>query len=524
VLKRIEGEAKITAAPSGGLYSLGGVLLAAGLYSALHIGARLAASGNLGEDDPLEAILTQTLALGYIPGHLPLYDWALWLLAQVFGPGALRFQLLKYGLLTAACGFIFLAARRVMKGDALWAFLSVEALALIYQISWRFHEGFTHQVGALCAVAASFWAFIRVVEDRRAGNYALFGVAVGLGALTVATYWIFLAALLIAAALQPAIRPALRRREILLTAAIAGLIAAPHYLWLAATPEGLSAILPHPQGETGLQAGMILAGIRRAFTEPVMYLAPLIFLYPIFFPAMLRDIWVTAGSRSWRSAEPDFETLILHMALICIAFLIAGAALFGVYRYATHALMPLFLVTSIWLTAMARRAARSEAQIRRFVIMAAGVAVFAFCGRAANMYVLEPVCGICRWGVPYADLAAEMKAAGADEGGILVADWELGGNLHPFFAANPMALADKQVYAPPGFDPAGPITAVWAAEEKPGWLLGRLRAFRPELTSEDLAAAKPVEIPWRSHLWKPDGYRISAWRVLKLPPALPPGR
>ncbi|HEY7647160.1 MAG TPA: hypothetical protein VH858_19105, partial [Hyphomicrobiales bacterium] len=119
------------------LYSLGGVLTAAGLYSLLHVTARLFASFNLGEDDPLDAILAQTVALGYLPSQPPLYDWAIWLLGEVLGPGALRFQLLKYALLTATCGFIFLAARRVMKGDAFWAFLSVEALALIYQISWR---------------------------------------------------------------------------------------------------------------------------------------------------------------------------------------------------------------------------------------------------------------------------------------------------------------------------------------------------------------------------------------------------
>ncbi len=182
MLERAHGDAGVSQGErTGGLYSLGGVLLAAGLYSALHITARLIASGNLGEDDPLDAILTQTLALGYVPGQPPLYDWALWLIEQVAGPGALPFQLLKYGLLTATCGFIFLAARRVMRGDAFWAFLSVEALALIYQISWRFHEGFTHAVGAMCAVAATFWALLRLIERRGTADFALFGLCVGLG-------------------------------------------------------------------------------------------------------------------------------------------------------------------------------------------------------------------------------------------------------------------------------------------------------------------------------------------------------
>ncbi len=77
MLERAQGGAIVLREEkTGGLYSLPGVLLAAGLYSVLHITARLIASGNLGEDDPLDAILTQTLALGYIPGQPPLYDWA----------------------------------------------------------------------------------------------------------------------------------------------------------------------------------------------------------------------------------------------------------------------------------------------------------------------------------------------------------------------------------------------------------------------------------------------------------------
>lgn len=132
---------------TGWLYSVAGVATATALYSALHITARLLASHNLGEDDPLDEILTQTLTIGYLPSQPPLYDWLLWIAQQAAGVGALPYQLVKYGLLTVSCAFIFVCARRVMKGDAFWAFLSVEALALIYQISWRFHEGGTHAVG-----------------------------------------------------------------------------------------------------------------------------------------------------------------------------------------------------------------------------------------------------------------------------------------------------------------------------------------------------------------------------------------
>ncbi|WP_176427200.1 glycosyltransferase family 39 protein [Rhodomicrobium sp. R_RK_3] len=503
---------------SGWLYSLGGVLTAATLYSLLHVTARLIASGNLGEDDPLDAILTQTLSLGYQPGQPPLYDWALWLLERATGPGAVHFQLLKYGLLTATCGFIFLSARRVMKGEGFWAFLSVEALALIYQISWRFHEGFTHAVGAMCAVAATFWALLRLIEGRRLGDYALFGVCIGLGVLTVTTYWIFLAALLGAACLQPSIRGAVLDRRFAATLAIAALIAAPHFIWLAGTPDGIFAILPSFLADDWHgHLRLALAGIGRAFSEPVMYLAPLIFFYPLFFPKMLASIRRTARLTPDASATPDYEQLILHLTLLSVAALLAGALIFGIHRYPVHALMPLFLITSIWLTAQARRSAPSKAQMRRFVIVAASIAAFAFFARSANMYVLEPVCNICRWGVPYAELAGGMRQVGFTEGRIVVTDKELGGNLRRFFPDARIDLAGSRLYVPPLAVPGGAAAKtalVWAGDETHA--AEQFQTLLPQLSPGDLATAAKIRVPWRDHFWKPDGYKSSIWHVLVL--------
>ncbi len=505
-------------AKTGGLYSLGGVLLAVGLYSAVHIAARLIASGNLGEDDPLDAILTQTLEWGYRPEQPPLYDWVLWLLQQVFGLGVLPYQLLKYALLTATCGFIFLAARRVMKGDAFWAFLSVEALALIYQISWRFHEGFTHAVGAMCAVAAAFWALLRLIERRQTTDYALFGVILGLGVLTVTTFWAYLAALLGAVWLQPAARQALFDRRFPLALAIAACIAAPHFIWLAQTPQGFSAILPSMVASDPEQhLFYALSGIRRAFTEPVMYLAPLIFLYPLFFPKMLGCIRVDTTLRPNQAQEPDFEQLILHLTLISIAILIAAAAIFGINRYPVHALMPLFLITSIWLTAQARKAATSRVQIRRFVIMALSVAAFALFARAANMYILQPVCSICRWGIPYAELSAEMKARGFETGRLIVNDRELGGNLRRFFPESRIVLVGSRAYTPPP-DPASEeqnhsTAFVWEADQATEKIVAQFQTALPELGVSKLREAQTVSIPWPGFYRVPYGNPVSTWRI-----------
>ena len=508
----------LPAAKGRWLYSLPGVIAAVALYSACHITARLIASSNLGEDDPLDAVLTQTLEPGYLPRQPPLYDWALWLVQQVTGPGALPFQLLKYGLLTATCAFIFASARRAMKGDAFWAFLSVEALALIYQISWRFHEGFTHAVGAMCAVAAALWAMLRLLERQRGTDYALFGVIAGLGLLTVTTFWVYLASLTAAAVLQPAGRRVIARPIFLISLAIALAIAAPWLVWLTGTAEGLGAILPRlALGNPGY-IGSAVSGLGRAFVEPILYLAPLIFLYPVFFPAFLRTVLHTVRLSPETASRVDGEQLILHLTLLNVGALVLGAVLFGIDRYPTHALMPLFLVTSIWLTAQARKAARNDGEIRRFVLAALGIAVFAFFARAANMYVHEPVCQICRWGIPYAELAETVKARGFDRGDLMVYDDDLAGNLRRFFPHARMVLAGPRRYIPPESvsTPSGRTALIWDAGKPVTAVARALHDLVPDLPSGDLERAQTLSIPWRHHIWKPDGYRTSQWRLLIL--------
>jgi len=212
----------------------------------------------------------------------------------------------------------------------------------------------------------------------------------------------------------------------------------------------------------------------------------------------------------------DPAALRQNVAAYAALAYIAAAVLFGIQRYPVHALMPMFLLTPIWLTAQARNAAPDQRQIRRFVIMAASVAVFAFCARAANMYVLEPVCTICRWGVPYAALAEEMKRQGFEPGRIIVSESELGGNLRRFFPEARIELVGEIRYAPPTSDASKPVKTVlvWSAERDPRDAAAHFQSLAPFAPGQDPASATEVSIPWRRHFWKPDGYRMSSWRLL----------
>ncbi len=500
------------------LHSLAGVLAAVTAYSVLHVGARLLASGNLGEDDPLSVVFIQDLRLGYLPDQPALYDWVMWLIEKLTGPTVVGFQVLKYALLTATCGFIFLAARRVMKGDALWAFLCVESLALIYQISWRFHEGFTHQVGAMAAIAAAFWALLRIIEERRAADYALFGVFAGLAMLSEQAALVAIATMLIAMSLQPAIRGALFSPAMLASVGVAALVASPYVWWLLAEPGRLAAALPLPSMPIGERFSPALEGLLRAFTEPLMYLAPLIFIYPLLFPRMLPQTLREFVLKARADAPADLELLIAHMALLGVGALIVGALFLGLTRYPTHDIMPIFLISAIWLAARARRAMRGEMELRRLVTLALVIAMVAFGGRLANMYVLDPVCKICRWGTPHDGLARILLDERLGNAAIVVADNDLGGNLRRFMPDAPIILAAKHVFVPAaasqGHDQA---VLLWETQARASRLLERFQQIAPGLSAQDMARATVVSVPWTGHLWRADGNRSTSWSFLKMP-------
>lgn len=484
------------------------VIVVALAYALLHAGFRLLASPVLGEDDPLELILVQELRLGYdaVPRQPPLYDWLLWGLLQVTGPRLEAFLLIKYAALVATAGFLYAAALRAL-GDRLWAMLTVESLALIYQIAWRYHEGFTHRVGAMVAVAALLWALLRLIDLGRPRDVLVLGVICGLGLLTELTFGAYLVALLLAAALQPAIRQRLFRPSLLLAGAIAALCVAPWLWWLASEPARLSAFLAGRGG-----TGNALTGLKDALRGPWLYLSPLILILPVMFPGMLRVAWADVRRHPNAAASPDHEQLVLHGALVAYALSIVGAPLLAIPGFPVHALMPLYVTSVVWLFGAARRGCDAPLRIARFTRLALAIAVFALVARLANMFVLDPVCKLCRWGIPYEGLAAEMRREGFTGGTLVAFDDELAGNLRQRFPDIAIVTRRHPVFTPARADlDQGPVAYVWDARVPDATARSHFAdTLRPGL---DLASARRLDVPWK-HLWRPTGYRVTPWKVL----------
>ena len=170
-------------------------------------------------------------------------------------------------------------------------------------------------------------------------------------------------------------------------------------------------------------------------------------------------------------------------------------------------------------------AQRVESGLRRRPVLARlalAIAVIALVARLANMFIHDPVCGKCRWGIPYPELAQTLRVYGYSGGGtILVPDDELGGNLRQHFPAARVGVVGREGITPDFSNPlqpkqrSGPLLLIWDADVPERLWLGTYgRAL-----GLDGAAFKDsglIRIPW-THLWKAKGYRTSDWRYILLP-------
>jgi hypothetical protein len=214
---------------------------------------------------------------------------------------------------------------------------------------------------------------------------------------------------------------------------------------------------------------------------------------------------------------PDFTRLIGHLLVIEMAALAVSIGL-GVpllSQLPVQDYLPVTLPGIVWLTEMARRSMPGRGRVRLYFMLTVFIALLAVAVRSANMFVLQPVCKTCRWGVPYAGLAERIRAAGFENGTIVSDDSEVAGNLRRFF---PHAR-----FLVPSLGDGRP------AMGRPVLLVGNgpyERGPAEALTARYVPATAALEVvnvqvPWH-HLWRPTGYKESAWWLLRVPAAAAP--
>ena len=445
------------------LTSLRGFLLAYLGFVALHAGLRFAFSDAIAVDEVVEAVFTQHLALGYDPRQPPLYTWLLYGVHALLGPTAEAFHLLKYTLLGATLLCLRAAAFR-MFGDARAATLAALAILFTYQVGWNVHDGVTHTLTLMLAIAAVIWLLTRLADGGGWLDYAALGLVLGLGLLSKYGFAAGPFALAIGALAWPPTRKALANRRILLTLVIAVAIAAPYYaLWLperAAAAYSLDAAAA-TMGAFERVGGALLSSV----FAPLAFLSPLILV--LAFAAPGRMIAPDGRAEGWER--------VLGVALLAsFGVLLFGVFFGGVVNYAERWMHPLFLFGPLWLGLRWRRAAPPARRLRIVCWLFVGFVAISLLGRAAPYLIGPPACGKCRYSYPYADrLTPALEAVGAPTATIMAFDEHLAGNLRQAFPDARIVSLHTRFWRPPGT--ASPCIAVWDR---------RSRGDRPPLEAE----------------------------------------
>lgn len=431
------------------------IVVAIGLaYGLVFGGMRLATSDNISQDAAMANVLAQTLALGYDERQPPLYEWVLWSVQKATGPTLLSFLLIKYFLLSATFGFLYLAARRLFS-DWRWQFIAAFSPLLLYQIGWNLHEGMTHTLMLTCAVAASLWVFMRLAERGAAGDYVLFGLIVGLGLLSKYGFAAFLIILLVSAFLQPALRRRFLTWRIFLALGVAAAVTAPFAYWLIAEHRDLVAVFDDavaPMASEWLKARAI--GLGLAFYAPLGFLFPLDVILLVFFPRIVREAWgalkLCVRPRDWSRSVPDWPLLLLHITIGGFLCLILGALLAGATHYLERYMHPLFLLTPLWLLVLVARTGNPERKVKVLAAVLLTVTMAAVPVRAMKLAKnLGAECGKCRMAAPYGELAEALRARGFNSGTIIASDRNDAGNLRRYFPKARIVCLQRPEYGPP---------------------------------------------------------------------------
>lgn len=455
-MNSIEGgsERKRDSAPAGCLSPALTFCLIVAAYLAIHVALRLWETPNIGKNDVQEAVAAQVWAWGYHPRNPPLHTWLLMGSYALFGVSLLAHVVLKYVLLGAAFVFAYLCARRVIADRSL-AVLSALSLMLVSVIAWTVHTALTHTLLMTALIFAALWAAIRMSQQRRALDYALFGLMLGLGFLAKYSFILFALPLLGAMALEGELRRALLNWRIALALLATSAVFAPHALWMLSAPFDFVAFLAEKQQSEQAHAYVVDAGLGlAALVEGALaYLAPFILVFPLAFWSSFRQ--PARAASAWARAMPLIS--VFGIAILVIDVLVMRATLFE-ERYMTCALITAPLAAFLWLD----RRESAPGGMRRLAIAIAAVSIIVMGGLAGRALFYHNSCNRC-WDEMRADaLAQGLREAGFNGGTILADHYNVAGNMRLAFP-NVRIYAANYFVAQPDLAGAGQCAAVWNA-------------------------------------------------------------
>lgn len=353
----------------------GRILLAAlAGYFAAQAALRLWIGMGLELDEAELILLARDWRIGYGP-QLPLYNWIQAGGFSLLGPTIPALTVTKNLCLWLGFALVFFALRR-LAGEA-QAVLGTLSLFLLPDIAWEAQRTLSHSVAMFLACGACLAAIALVLTRGRWADYALLGIALGLGGLSKFNFFLLPAALFLAGLTLPRMpggQP-LHLARLLASLGIAAAILWKPWAWVIANPAIALGSSGKIRRESEAIVGSGFAGGVAETAVAALSALVLVLLAALALRAVARrDAAANAASEQGAWAM----RLLARAAVIGLVLLAVGMGLAGATRVTPRWLIPLSVLAApalvLWATAPATRRATHVLAVTAAV---AGALVFA---------------------------------------------------------------------------------------------------------------------------------------------------
>lgn len=465
----------------------GAVYLLLAVYFAANVLLRLAMPASLELDEGQQLFFAQWLAIGY-DSQPPFYNWLQYWVVQLLGSNLLAISLLKNLMLFLSYLLFGLTAQLIIR-DRVLAVIATLGLITFPQIGYEAQRDLTHTVAVLFSACMFAFFFFRALHRPTALDYAMTGVAVGIGVLS--KYNFALLPLVAAVSLLPdrEWRARLFDPRVLLTLLVAAVIVSPHALWfLDHVDEATGRTMRKMTvGADGRGLGQIGSGLLSLAGAVAAFMLPPLVVFAIAFGRSLLAVW---------PADNRWTVLIGRMFAIFLGVLVLLVVFGGASDIKDRWLVPFFFLLPVYLCAKIEASgAPLSGAARRFGAIVVAVMVLV----PLVLFTRTPVLGAMgdygKQNVPYGPAVAIILASGKDRPSIVLAsDHQLAGNLRLHASDLPVTI--------PGYealeltyvgDETHPALVVWrrsngaAAPNLPA-------ALRRRLDEDPKLAGKSVEV------------------------------
>lgn len=431
-----------------------GIFLLLAAYFLINIIIRFVTPNSLELDEGQQLYFAQWLSLGYGP-QPPLYNWLQYGSVQLLGNTVASLTLLKNGILFLSYMLFGLTAQLVLR-DRVLAVMATLGLFTIPQISYEAQRDLTHTVAMFFAACLFIYALVRAIERPTWFNYALAGLAVGLGMLSKYNFVLLPASAFIVLALDRRFHARLLDPRILVTMLVAATVVAPHAFWFVDhMAEATSSTMQKLNRENDEGAGRV-AGLLSLAEAVASISLPTLAVFFVAFGGALRQSW--QAQSQWTRL---FGGILVVSTLLLALIVLSGAATYIRHRW----LVALFLVVPLYLAAKieASGAAVPSGATRRFAIPVIAIMVIVPSILLARPLWLAPFGYYGKQNVPYGPAIEEILASGEHRPSLILAeDQQLAGNMRVFEPRIPvLAPANDGLDIQFQWGPANPVLAIW---------------------------------------------------------------